>query len=61
MKELTKEEISAFEGLNESYVDMYDKLVKTAPTCHMVKMFFDECEGDTWWECNYCGHTKSID
>ena len=59
-QELTQKEIEAFEGLNESYIEMDRQLQEIAPTCHLTKMFFDECDVESWWECKHCGHTKAI-
>ena len=56
---LSKQEIEAFDGLNDGYIEMERKLNKIAPTCHFRKMFFDECEGDRWREGSVCGHTKA--
>lgn len=55
---LTDEEIAAFKGLDDSYVEMERRISEVAPTCHFRKMFLDECEGESWWECSVCGHTK---
>ena len=58
--ELSKKEIEAFEGLNQSYADMEDDLNKRAPHCHFRPMFLDGPYGDAWWECSHCGHTKAV-
>lgn len=62
-QELTKEQIAAFDGLNQSYIDMESKLEAQAPRCHMKPMFLDEADSsdyytEKWWECSVCGHTK---
>lgn len=64
--ELTKSEIEAFEGLNESYKEMELRIAKTAPKCHFRPMILERGDGEmgyhnTWWECSVCGHTKDTD
>ena len=62
--ELTQEEIEAFNGLNESYIEMSESHAEIAPRCHFKPMAFDRGDGEsynnTWWECETCGHTKNI-
>jgi hypothetical protein len=52
----------AFDGLNQSYIDMAEKLSKVAPRCHFRPMSLECGDGeysvDSWWECDVCGHTK---
>jgi len=55
---LTKEEFAAFEGLEQSYVTMWEDIERTAPKCHFTTMFVDQAEDEAWWECKHCGHTK---
>lgn len=60
----TQQEIEAFEGLNQSYMDMEDKQNKIAPRCHFKQMFLEHGDGENynenWWECSTCGHTKPV-
>ena len=60
MDALTENETSAFVGLNDSYIEMAKKMENIAPKCHFSKMFFDQCERESCWECKHCGHTKDI-
>lgn len=57
---LTEKEIAAFDGLNQSYIDMEKRLNEDAPKCHFRPMYLDECDGVSWWECSVCGHTKDV-
>jgi hypothetical protein len=56
--------ILAFEGLNESYIEMEKQNNSIAPKCHFKPMEFMNGDGDdysnTWWECSTCGHAKDI-
>lgn len=52
-----QEELDAFIGLNDSYIEMESK-EPPAPKCHLKPMRFDVGEDDSWWECDHCGHTK---
>lgn len=60
---LTEAKFQAFEGLNQSYIEMDQKLSKIAPKCHFRPMNLEHGDGEyyceTWWECSVCGHTKS--
>lgn len=58
--ELTAEEIEAFDGLNQSYMDMEDRINKTAPRCHFRPMAFEQEGYEAWWECSHCGHTRQV-
>lgn len=58
--ELTKEQIDAFERLNESYIHMHEQQQKQAPRCHFTPMHYQEADYEAWWECPHCGHTKEI-
>lgn len=60
-----EEEFAAFQGLNDSYVEMHKQLEKIAPRCHFRPMLFQQgemIEGycEEWWECSVCGHIKLI-
>lgn len=57
MKLSEKYELDAFIGLNESYIEMESK-TPPPPKCHLKAMSFHMGEDDSWWECDYCGHTK---
>ena len=57
---LTDKEYIAFEGLEQSYVDMWKDISKDAPRCHMTPMLVDQAEDEAWWECGHCGHTKPL-
>lgn len=60
--DLSQAEIEAFEGLNQSYIEMVEEQNKVAPRCHFRPMFLASGDGEnsvnTWWECSACGHTK---
>ncbi len=60
--DLTQQEIEAFAGLNQSYIDMVEEQDKIAPRCHFRPMSLESGDGEnsvnTWWECSICGHTK---
>ncbi|MGY3911020.1 hypothetical protein ACW5XW_08325 [Aeromonas piscicola] len=61
MKELTPEEIEAWDGLCESYDEMAEEIERSAPKCHFKTMSLEGDEGTwdgAWWECEVCGHTK---
>lgn len=63
MDELTEKEIAAFNGLNESYIEMDKQRMANAPKCHFRKMMpVDDCSEMTghtfYWECSVCGHIK---
>lgn len=55
---LTKEEVLAFDGLEQSYRDMDSRII--APVCHFTAMSYEEDDYESWWICHHCGHTKSI-
>ena len=56
--QLTEEEqLEAFKGLNDSYIEMESKQ-PPPPKCHFKPMRFDYGEEESFWECGYCGHTK---
>ncbi len=66
MEELTKEQIKAFDGMNQANIEMMEKLEKMAPRCHMKPMFLEEADvsdyhSEQWWECSVCGHTKEVE
>jgi hypothetical protein len=57
-------ERSAFDGLEESYMEMTRQIEAAAPTCHFRKMNIEDdgyggC-APQWWECSVCGHTKAL-
>lgn len=60
--ELSQAEIEAFDGLNQSYIEMEEQQDKVAPRCHFRPMSLESGDGEnsvnTWWECSICGHTK---
>lgn len=60
--DLSQAEIEAFEGINQSYIEMVEEQNKIAPRCHFRPMFLASGDGEnsvnTWWECSACGHTK---
>lgn len=59
---LSQAEIEAFNGLNQSYIDMEEEQNKIAPRCHFRPMRIESGDGeysvDSWWACAVCGHTK---
>ncbi len=56
--QLTEDErLEAFIGLNDSYIEMESKQ-PAPPKCHFKTMSFQDGEDESWWECDYCGHTK---
>jgi hypothetical protein len=61
---ITKEEVAAFDGLEESYRKAEVELNKIAPLCHMKKMFYSQDDAypipNHFWECSICGHTKDF-
>lgn len=61
MSEITKEELQLFCDMNEINTQMAMRQESDAPRCHMKPMTFD-CgeEGDAWWECEACHHTKEV-
>lgn len=63
---MSEQDYEAFEGLEQSYIEMEKEFYKAAPICHFTKMSYEYTEdyfGDDliyWWECKHCGHTKDI-
>lgn len=55
---ITKEDATAFDGLELSYREMTSKII--APVCHFTPMSCEESDDESWWICNHCGHTKSV-
>jgi hypothetical protein len=55
-------QLRAFDGLEKSYRNMYDKIIP--PRCHLTPMEMESGDdGDRsveWWECKHCGHTKEF-
>ena len=47
-------------GMEQVNREMAFKIDEDAPYCHCRKMRWQSEEGMNWWECEVCGHTKSI-
>ncbi|WP_314439467.1 hypothetical protein [Massilia timonae] len=45
-------------GMETVYAGWVNNIEDGAPTCHFAKMQFHMGEGESWYECRYCGHTK---
>lgn len=60
----SQEELNAFIGLNDSYIEMDRKNAERAPKCHFTPMSLHQGDGENyanqWWECHHCGHTKDF-
>lgn len=55
---LTAEELEIFKGMEQVYVSEEKRLTERAPRCHFRPMKYETGEGESWWECSHCGHTK---
>jgi hypothetical protein len=52
------------DGMEDVNRAMVAAIEKTAPMCHMRKMFLEQSDSvdghyEEWWECSICGHTKN--
>ena len=60
--DLSPAEIEAFDGLNQSFIEMVEQQNKVAPRCHFLPMSLESGDGEnsvnSWWECSVCSHTK---
>ena len=48
------------EAMEEVYAQEESRIASIAPRCHSRPMSLEECEGEAWWECSVCNHTKEI-
>lgn len=59
MSDMSEEDMFAImRGMDEVNNRMAKEIEAKAPMCHMRKMSYESGDGESWWECGVCGHTK---